>query len=185
MPNPAPNSEMPGPDHGPSDHAVVAETLVYDQLRRIAHQYVRREPVDLTIEATALVHEVYLQFSGRAMPSVNDEGHFIAICARLMRQVLVNHARRRNGRKRVHAQASYMLDGVVAMFEERCTDLEALDSALGELHEQDPRKASVIELRFFAGLSDERIADLLDVSTRTVRREWQIARAWLRQEVDR
>ena len=176
--------DQPRPDApAPPAPAEVASTLVYDQLRRLARRYVGREPVDVTVEATALVHEVYLQLCGSRMPQINDEGHFIAICARLMRQILVTHARRRHGRRRAHGGNADLLDRVVASFEERCPSLDALDVAMQRLHEIDPRKAAVVELRFFAGVDETLAADILDVSTRTVRREWTLARAWLRAEI--
>jgi RNA polymerase sigma-70 factor (ECF subfamily) len=167
----------------PDALAEVAGTLVYDQLRRLARRYVSREPVDVTVEATALVHEVYLMLCGSRRPQVNDQGHFLAICARLMRQILVTHARRRHGRRRAHSGNADLLDRVVASFEERCPSLDALDTAMQRLHEVDPRKAAVVELRFFAGVDEDQAAEILDVSTRTVRREWTLARAWLRAEV--
>lgn len=169
------------PDHPDLD---VAAPAAYAELRRIAARYVRGEPADRTLDATALVHEVWLSLSRHPMPPRNDEAHFIASCARLMRQILVTHARRRRVRGRVHTGHAELLDRAIDGLGRDDASLEAAGEALERLERLDPRKASIVELRSFAAIPEARVAELLDVSPRTVRREWTLARAWLRAEME-
>lgn len=149
--------------------------LVYEELRSLAKRELYREQQGHTLHATALVHEAYLKLAGSGMPA-SDRAHFLAIAARAMRQVLVDHARRRKAVKRGGDMVRTTLTDGGAPVEFRPDELIALDQALEHL---DPRQRQVVEFRFFAGMEEKEIADVLGVSDRTVRREWVKARAWL------
>jgi RNA polymerase sigma factor (TIGR02999 family) len=153
--------------------------LVYDELRALAERQLRRERPGHTLQATALVHEAYLKLaSGGALPA--DRSHFVGTAARAMRQVLVDHARRRSADKRGGAwQRTTLGEGPAALELELDTILD-LDRAMERL---DPRQCRVVELRFFAGLEEKEIAEILGVTERTVRRDWVKARAWLYAEM--
>ena len=149
--------------------------LVYEELRALAKRELYREAPGHTLHATALVHEAYLKLAGAGMPA-SDRGHFLAIAARSMRQVLVDHARRRKAVKRGGEMVRTTLTDSGGRIEFRPDELIALDEALERL---DPRQRQIVELRFFAGMEEKEIAGVLGVSDRTVRREWVKARAWL------
>lgn len=149
--------------------------VVYDELRALAGSQLRRERPDHTLHATALVHEAYLKLSGGSL-DVADRSHFMAVAARAMRQVLVDHARRRSALKRGGDLHFTTLGDGDASVELRATELLALDEALEGLEE---RQRQVVEMRFFAAMEEAEIAAALDVSERTVRRDWVKARAWL------
>lgn len=149
--------------------------LVYEELRLLARRELYREAPGHTLHATALVHEVYLKLAGGGMPA-SDRTHFLAIAARAMRQVLVDHARRRKALKRGGDVVCTTLTDAGGPIEFRPDEMIALDEALEGL---DPRQRQVVEFRFFAGMEEAEIADVLEISTRTVRREWVKARAWL------
>jgi RNA polymerase sigma factor (TIGR02999 family) len=159
--------------------------LVYQQLRSAAEAVLRSERPGHTLQPTALVHEAYLKLVGGGTIPARDRSHFLSIAARAMRQILVDHARRRGARKRGDGETPLPLDFPIAddgrglAFDE----LIALDDALDHLSENSPRLRSVVELRFFAGLNEEQIAETLGVTTRTVQRDWVRARAWLYREV--
>lgn len=154
--------------------------LVYDELRRIAHRYVRRERNGHTLQTTALVNEAYVRLAGSKNIAWQNRAHFFAATAQVMRNVLIDHARRRLFAKRGgQVQQVAMDEAVTAMSEQRADELVVLDEALNELAKMDERKARVVELRYFGGLSLEETADLLDVSLMTVRRDWRAAKAWL------
>ena len=154
--------------------------LVYDELRVMAGRQARRMRAGDSVGPTVLVHEVYLRFAGRSAPSVLDRGHFIALASRAMRMVLVDHWRRKHSQKRnPHAPSSVDIEQVPAPDPMPAVELLALDDALLELAELDARQARIVELRFFGGLTLDEIAAMLDVSERTVKREWQKARAFL------
>ncbi len=157
--------------------------LVYDELRRVARHYLRQERSDHTLQATALVHEAYLRLVDG--PSVNWEGraHFYGIAARLMRQVLVDHARARNAAKRPGQAGKVRLDEARDLSSPAAPDLVALDDALQHLTQSHPRKGEVVELKFFGGLAAMEIAEVLQVSEKTVRRDWQFAKLWLCREL--
>jgi RNA polymerase sigma-70 factor (ECF subfamily) len=158
--------------------------LVYDELRRIAHRYMRNERGGHTLETTALVNEAYLRLASQQRVEWQDRAHFFAVTAQVMRHVLIDYARRRHYAKRGGAEARQVpLEEAHAMSHERAAELVALDEALDKLAQLDPRKARVVELRYFGGLSLEETADLLEVSVMTVRRDWRAARAWLYKEV--
>jgi RNA polymerase sigma factor (TIGR02999 family) len=156
--------------------------LVYDQLRRRARQALRGERLDHTLQPTALVHEAFLRMVGIDNVDWRDRAHFFAIAAQKMRRILVDSARARRYQKR-GGGAPHVTFQEALFVSDRKTDLIALDDALGALARHDARKARVVEMRFFGGLTNEEIAAALDVSTDTVTRDWQMAKLWLRREM--
>jgi RNA polymerase sigma factor (TIGR02999 family) len=154
--------------------------VVYDQLRRIARQHLRRERAGHTLQATALVNEAYLRLVDQSV-SWQNRNHFFGIAARLMRQILVDHARSRQRLKRGENPQQISLAAVDAQVQS--ADLLALDEALETLSEIDPLRGRIVELRFFGGLTIEETAQVLRVSTPTVERGWRAARAWLQTEM--
>jgi len=152
---------------------------VYAELRAAARAQLRRERSDHTLQATALVHEAYLRLLGGAYPSWNDRQHFFRAAAEAMRRILVEHARGRARVKRGGNPVRVTLTDVASLTQQDPADVLALDSVIRRLEEQDPTAADIVRLRFFAGLSVEETAAMLDVSERTVKREWAYARAWL------
>lgn len=156
---------------------------VYDELRRIARHYMKDERPVRTIQATALVHEVYLKLIDVTNVDWQHRAHFFAIAAQIMRHILLDRARRRVAAKRGGAAPRLNLDEVPDIGSGWAPELVALDDALNALTKIDPRKARVIELRFFAGLSVEETAEVLEVSCDTVKRDWRLARAWLMAEL--
>jgi len=157
--------------------------LVYDELHRLAHRYMSRERPGHTLQTTALVNEVYLRLVDQKSVNWQNRAHFFAIAAQVMRQVLVDYARRRRYRKRGGQAVKVSLDEAAIVSQEHGVDLVALDEALTSLAAIDPRKSQIVELRFFGGLSVEETAEVLKVSPRTVMREWSLARAWLYREL--
>ncbi|MGE0353254.1 MAG: sigma-70 family RNA polymerase sigma factor [Gemmatimonadales bacterium] len=157
--------------------------LVYQELRRAAEAQLRRERPGHTLQATALVHEVYLKLAGDRSPQWENRGHFLGIAARAMRQLLVDHARRRNAAKRGGGQAVITLGDAQAGMEMPVEEVIALDDALTRLDAANPRLRQVVELRFFAGLTEDETAQALGVTTRTTQRDWVKARAWLYKEL--
>ena len=161
--------------------------LVYDEIRRIAHRYVQREREGQTLQTTALVNEAYLRLAGSENISWQNRAHFFAVTAQVMRRILIDHARRRQYVKhggdaqRVAFEAA--ISEVALMSQPRAAELLALDEALSELAQLDPRKSRVVELRYFGGLSLEETAKVLEVSVMTVRRDWRAAKAWLYMRV--
>ena len=153
--------------------------LVYDELRRIAHRYVRRERNGHTLETTALVNEAYMCLAGERKIEWENRAHFFAVTARVMRHILTDYARRRSYAKRGGEARQVPLAEAYVMSEERAAELVILDEALAELAKLDPRKSRVVELRYFGGLSLEETAEVLEVSLMTVRRDWRAAKAWL------
>ena len=157
--------------------------LVYDELRRLASAYMRRERPDHTLQSTALVHEAYIRLSDQRNVSWQNRAHFFAVAARLMRRVLVDHARARLARKRGSRPDLIPLDKAFAFTPERSNELLVLDEVLNRLGEKDPRTLQVVELRFFGGLTVDQAAEAMGISPRTVKREWNFGRAWLRAEL--
>lgn len=157
--------------------------LVYSELRRIAHRYLRSERAGHTLQTTALVHEAYLCLTRQQPIDFHNREHFFAVSANLMRQTLVQYARRRNAAKRNGAK-KLTLDSAVTLFPKQTVDLVALDEALNGLATLDAQQSRVVELRFFAGLSIEETSRVLGVSPATVKRDWSTARAWLCREMD-
>ena len=158
--------------------------LVYDELRRLASAYMRRERPGHTLQSTALVHEAYIKLSDQKNVSWQNRAHFFAVAAQLMRRILVDHARARLARKRGSRPDLIPVDEAFAFTPERSNDLLALDEALNRLGEKDPRTLQVVELRFFGGLTVEQTAEAMGISARTVKREWNFGRAWLRAELE-
>ena len=156
--------------------------IVYDELRRLARHYLRNERAHITLQTTALVNEAYLKLVDFKRMRFNDRAHFFAVSAQLMRRILVDHSRRRN-LKRGGSVLHISIEDTNALAPERPTDLLMLDNALHALARFDSRKAKVVELRFFGGLSVEETAEVLSVSSITVMRDWNTARAWLYREM--
>jgi RNA polymerase sigma factor (TIGR02999 family) len=165
--------------------------LVYEHLCRLARHYVRKEQAPGRIEATALVHEAYVKLVDANKVDWQDRAHFYAVSARIMRRILVDAARARRSAKRggdvqhVEHTTAVDFDALPSAASDRAADICALDDALGELAAMDPRRAQVVELRFFGGLSVEETAEALSVSPQTVMRDWKLARAWLARELRR
>jgi RNA polymerase sigma-70 factor, ECF subfamily len=160
--------------------------LVYNELRHLASRYLNRERGDHTLQPTALVHEAFLRLASENQPEWQDRAHFFGVAAKLMRQILVDHARRHHSLKRGgDCQRSAMTETLLVYSPEKSAELLALDEALQRLATQDERQCRVVEMKFFAGLNIEEIAAVLDVSPRTVKREWTMARAWLHHEIMR
>jgi RNA polymerase sigma factor (TIGR02999 family) len=155
--------------------------LVYDDLRALARRQLARQRPGQTLAARALVHEAYLKFAKRSAPAVVNREHFLAVAARAMRFVVIDHIRRRHAQRRGDAgdDRDVRLTDVAARSELTPIDLMAMNEALDELETLDPRQARVVELRFFGGLELKKIAAVLDTSERTVKRNWQRARAFL------
>lgn len=159
--------------------------LVYDELRSLARWSLRRERVDHTLQATALVHEVYVKLTGNDNGNWRSRAHFFAVAAQAVRRILVDHARGKKRLKRGHGIQRVPLEGVVLVAPDHDFDMVALDNAMHALAAQHARKASVVELRFFGGLTIDEAAEVLGVTTRTVERDWEFARAWLYRELSR
>ncbi|HEX8845825.1 MAG TPA: sigma-70 family RNA polymerase sigma factor [Pyrinomonadaceae bacterium] len=157
--------------------------LVYDELRRLAHQYLRHERPGHTLQTSGLVNEAYLRLVDQSQIQWENRAHFFGIAARLMRQILVDFARRRNFAKRGGGAIRVSLNEATAVAQEQSASVVALDDALKSLEKIDPRKGRIVELRFFGGLSIEETAEALSVSPGTVMRDWTFARAWLQKEM--
>ena len=165
--------------------------LVYEELRRLARRYMRNERAGNTLQTTALVNEAYLRLVDAQRVGWQDRAHFFAVSAQMMRRILVDAARARGSAKRggqvkrVNHSAAFNLDEIPDVSTGRDRELVAIDDALNTLAEMDPRKARVIELRFFGGLSVEETAEILKISSQTVLRDWKLAKAWLTRELAR
>src|SRR4029453_16048782 len=159
--------------------------LVERELHRLARAYMRRERQGHTLQATALVNEVFLRLAHTANPAWQGRAHFVGIAARLMRQVLVDHARSRGYRKRGGGVRRVPLDDGLLITPEPELDVLAVDRALEAFAKIDPRKSQVVELRFFGGLSVEETAGVLGISVETVKRAWRVAKLWLSRELER
>lgn len=157
--------------------------LVYNELRRLAERYLRNERSAATLQPTALVHEAYLRLVAQSMPDWESRAHFFGVAAHLMRQILVDHARKHRSAKRGGGAEKLAIDEIVGLGTEKPADIIALDDALKALAEIDERKAKVIELRFFGGLSVEETGVALGVSPATIGREQRLAEAWLHREL--
>jgi len=158
--------------------------LVLDELRRLAHQHMRRERAGHVLQTSALINEAYLRLVDQPQTRWQDRAHFFGIAARLMRQVLVDDARRRNAAKRGGSLIQVPLDEVGTQAQTQAANVSRLDDALQRLEKIDQRQGKIIELRFFGGLSIDETAKVLKVSPGTVMRDWTFARAWLRNEMN-
>jgi RNA polymerase sigma-70 factor (ECF subfamily) len=159
--------------------------LVYQPLRRLALRMLASENRDHSMQATALVHEVYLRLVQPASADLNDRTHFMAVAARVMRRILVDHARAHRAAKRGGNQVRVTLEESALIDPGRSEEVLAIDDCLTRLGELDSRQRDIVEMRFFAGLSEREIAQVLGTSERTVRREWSMARAWMHAELTR
>ncbi|HEY8563445.1 MAG TPA: sigma-70 family RNA polymerase sigma factor [Pyrinomonadaceae bacterium] len=160
--------------------------LVYEELRRQAARYLRRERPDHTLQATAIVHEAYLKLIDQTDVKWESRTHFFAIAAQAMRRILVDHARTKHREKRGGDAFKVTFDDALPdAAEEKSVDLIALDEVLTKLEAKDKQQARVVELRYFAGLSLEETADALDISRATAARDWKVAKAWLHRELTR
>ncbi|MHC4942508.1 MAG: sigma-70 family RNA polymerase sigma factor [Planctomycetota bacterium] len=171
---------------GRGDDSAVAALLpvVYDELRALAGSYFKRQTPGHTLEPTALVHDAFIKLAGSASIDWKDRAHFFAIAAMAMRQILADHARSKKAAKRGDGKDRVTLSGLETPHDaESQIDLIALDDALAKLAELAPRQARIVEMRFLAGLNENETAHVLDVTTRTVRREWRLAKAFLECEL--
>jgi RNA polymerase sigma-70 factor (ECF subfamily) len=159
--------------------------LVDSELHRLAKHYLEQERPGHLLQSTALVNEAYMRLVDWKKVSWQNRAHFLGISALLMRRILVDFARSRNSLKRGGAMRAVSLEEAAVIAEERDADFVALDDALTSLAAIDPRKSKLVELRFFGGLSVEETAEVLAISTRTVKREWSLAQAWLHREISR
>jgi RNA polymerase sigma-70 factor, ECF subfamily len=158
-------------------------SVIYGELRRLARYYMRQERPDHTLQATALVHEAFLRLTNQKEVSWQGRAHFFGVAAKLMRQILIDHARARLRHKRGAGGQKISLEEGLLLTEARSEELLAVDSALERLAKLDPRQARIVELRFFGGLSVEDTAKVVGVSPKTVKRDWSVARAWLYEDL--
>ena len=159
--------------------------LVYTELRRLANHYLQRERPDHTLQSTALVNEAYVRLVGQNAPQWQNRAHFFGVAAQLMRQILVDYARSHRAEKRGGGACKLTLSDAADRAQPVDVDIAALDDALKSLAEIDPQQSRVVELKFFAGLSNEDTSEVLGISPSTVKRDWVTARAWLFRELDR
>jgi RNA polymerase sigma factor (TIGR02999 family) len=159
--------------------------VVYNELHRQAARYLRNEQPGISLQTTDLIHEAYLRLTGQQHFEWQNRLHFFAIAAKVMRHILVDHVRSRQAAKRGGSDIRLPLEDAMVVLPGQDLDLVALDEALTRLAEIDPQQSQIVELRFFSGLSVEETAKVLDVSERTVKRDWNVAKAWLRRELSR
>jgi RNA polymerase sigma factor (TIGR02999 family) len=159
--------------------------LVYDELRRQASRYLRRERVGHTLQTTALIHEAYLRLIDQKNVHWQNRAHFFGIAAQLMRRILVDHARTKKRAKRGGSNIRVSFDEANVMVQGQDLDIVALDEALERLTEIDEQQSRIVELRFFSGLTVEETAEVLGISPATVKRDWSMAKAWLHREISR
>ncbi len=159
--------------------------LIYDELRRLAGHYLRRERIGHTLQPTALVHEAYLRLADQRQMEWQNRAHFFGAAAQVMRRILVDHARQHRATKRGGAEHKVTLEEDVALSEQRDVNLLALDDALNKLAEIDLQKSRIVELRFFSGLSIDETAEVMEISEATVTRQWRTAKAWLHREISK
>lgn len=172
-------------DWGNGDRASLDALIpvVYNELRRIAESFLRHERLGHTLQPTALVHEAYLRLIDQKSVNWQNRAQFFGIAAQMMRRILVNHAQSRHADKRGGHATRLSLDDAVSFFEERDVNLIALNEALIKLTELDPKQSQIVEFRFFGGLTLEETAEVLEVSTATIKREWGAAKLWLLREL--
>ncbi|MCG3138285.1 MAG: hypothetical protein HJJLKODD_02147 [Phycisphaerae bacterium] len=167
------------------DQQALAQLLpvVYDELRAIAARYLQRERAGHTLQTTALVHEVFIKLVGQTEARWQNRAQFFAVAAQAMRRILVDYARGHQAAKRGGGKKAVSLDDVSTVFETDSADVIAIDQALQKLAELDPLQSRIVELRFFAGMTNEEVAQALGHSLSTIKREWGLARAWLHREL--
>jgi RNA polymerase sigma factor (TIGR02999 family) len=158
--------------------------LVYQELQRLARSFMRKERPDHTLQTSALINEAYIRLTGQGETNWQNRAHFYAVAAQIMRHVLVDHARSYQYKKRGAGSRKVDLDEAIGISDERAEELVALDEALANLAEVDPRKSRIIELRFFGGLGIDETAEVMELSPTTVQREWRAARAWVRRFIE-
>ena len=170
---------------GDGDQTALEELtpLIYEELHRLAHRYMGSERPGHTLQTTALVNEAYVRLIDWKNVQWQNRAHFFGVSAQLMRRILVDFARSRRYQKRGGGANAVTLDNAAFVSDQKGPDLLALDEALLSLAELDPRQSKVVELRFFGGLSNDEVAEVLNVSEATVRRDWSLARAWLHREL--
>jgi RNA polymerase sigma-70 factor, ECF subfamily len=168
---------------GDKDAAARLMPLVYEELRRRAQDCLRRERPDHTLQATALVHEAYVKLVDQTRANWKSRAHFCSVAAHLMRRILVQHARDHNREKRGGKWEKIYLDETRELGRESAPDITALDDALKDFAQNHPRESEVVELKFFGGLERDEIAQVLNVSSKTVSRDWNFAKAWLRRSL--
>ena len=159
--------------------------LVYDELRRLAHHHLQAEHPGHTLQSAALVHEAYLRLVGKEPLRLDNRAHFFAVASHLMRQILVDYARKHHAAKRGANNLTLALDEAIALPKKREVDLIALDEALKGLADLDPEQSRIVELRFFGGLTIDETSQVLNISSATVKRHWATARVWLHHEITR
>lgn len=157
--------------------------VVYQELRRMADQYLRREDLSHSLQPTALVHEAYLRLIDQTKVEWQNRAHFFGVAAQMMRRILIDHAKTKHRLKRGGTAIKVSLDENVNISQERAAELIALDDALQELAQMDERKSRIVELRYFGGLSVDETAQVLGISDKTVMRDWNLAKAWLYQQL--
>ena len=172
---------------GQGDKAALDELMpvVYQELRRLAQNYLSDERRGHTLQTTALVHEAYLRLVDQRSVNWQNRAQFFGVAAQMMRRILINHAVDRQAKKRQGYATKVSLDDAVSFFEQREVDLMALDEALNGLAELDASQARIVELRFFAGLTIEEVAEVMGLSPATIKREWESAKLWLRRQLSR
>jgi RNA polymerase sigma factor (TIGR02999 family) len=168
---------------GSSEAEAELAPIIFRELRRVAQGHLRRERPNHTLQATALVNEVWIRLAGRTAIGWENRAHFFSVSSRLMREILVDYARRRTAGKRGGLQQRITLQDHLAAQQDHSTEVLALNQALNRLKQFDPRASRIVEMHFFGGLSFEEMGLVLGVSARTVKRDWRMARAWLRGEL--
>jgi len=169
--------------HGDDSALAELTPLVYEELRRLGHHYMKGERPDHTLQTTALVNEAYLRLADQTAPDWKSRAHFFALAARAMRQILVSYARSNRAQKRGGGAARIELDEAAILSPEQSKEIVDLHEALGRLESVDSRKARVVELKYFGGLNYDEIAEVLKIARVTVRRDWEFAKLWLYTEL--
>ena len=175
------NGFLAGASKNPTVNAALP--AVYDELRQLAANYLRRERTDHTLQPTALVHESYLRLLNQKTVDWSNRLEFLSIAARMMRRILADHAIARKAEKRGGGAPKVQLDAALDFCNDRAIDVAAVDDALRDLETMDPRQAHLVELRFFGGLTIDETAEVMAISPATVKREWMTARRWLQREL--
>lgn len=170
---------------GDKDAAAKLLPFVYDELRALAARHLRRERPDHTLQPTALVHEAYLRLIDQSRANWKNRAHFCAVASEMMRRILVDHARKHHANKRGGNETRISLDEAVSFPQDVEVDVVAIDDALFDLARLDPQQSRIVELRFFGGLTLDETAEVMDISRSTVQREWNMAKAWLHNQLEK